>query len=106
MRTKTYPKIKFREFDLLPEKNYTNLTSIFKNGYVSWRVYYGFTGFEDFLKKHIQIFKKKHFVTDFNQLYLEDYLELSKNKICFGYLLFVKRLFPGSFRLEYNGPIV
>ena len=56
-----------------------------------------FTGFQDFLKKQVRIFQKIYFVSDFDELYLEEYLELEKNKICFGYLLLAKRSFPGSF---------
>ena len=69
LRTKTYPKIKFGEFDLLPEKNYTKITSIFKKihkisplGGILYR----------WTLKVQGILRFFGFVTDFNLLYLED----------------------------------
>ena len=37
------------------------------------------------------------FVANFIMLYLENHLQLNKNRICFEYLLLAKRSFPGSF---------
>ena len=51
-------------------------------------VYYGFhTISSDFLILEYEIHKKYHFFRNFSTSYLQEYLELEKNKICSRYLL-------------------
>ena len=87
-------------------KKLHNYLKFFQNGPIFRKDSEGridfFTGFQDFLKKQVRIFKNFDFVSNFDELYLEKYLELEKNKICSEYLLLAKRSFPWSFHTSEN----
>ena len=91
-RLLTKYEVQQNSFDTL--KNLHKLLKYFQNFSQTLSFGKDYTTLRAWKLENSQIFG---FVSDFDELYLEEYLELEKNKICFGYLLLAKRSFPGSF---------